>query len=82
MGSRRGNDLQLKSDFKAAVQDANAQATDYADFLRNPTLRFTAAGGQVVNAPNELTQIFPICLVADHYAARWRSTPTNSWSGA
>jgi hypothetical protein len=69
MGSRRGNDLQLKGDFKAAVQDAYNQAIDCADALRDPTLRFTTADGQIVKVPKELTQIFPICLVADHYPA-------------
>ncbi|SMF82448.1 hypothetical protein SAMN06265365_1441 [Tistlia consotensis] len=69
MESRRGNDLQLKGDFKAAVQDAYDQAMDCAEALRDPTLRFTTAEGQVVKVPRELTQIFPICLVADHYPA-------------
>lgn len=69
MASRRGNDLQLKADFKAAVQDAYGQAMDCAEALRDPTLRFTAADGRVVKVPKELTQIFPICLVADHYPA-------------
>jgi hypothetical protein len=69
MGARRGNDLQLKGDFKAAVQDAYDQAMDCAVALRDPTLRFSTADGQVVKVPKELTQIFPICLVADHYPA-------------
>ncbi|HEX9965503.1 MAG TPA: SEC-C metal-binding domain-containing protein [Allosphingosinicella sp.] len=69
MASRRGNDLQLKGDFKAAVQDAYDQAMDCAEALRDPTLRFTAADGQIVKVPKGLTQIFPICLVADHYPA-------------
>lgn len=69
MGSRRGNDLQLKGDFKGAVQDAYNQAMDCADALRDRTLCFTTADGQVVKVPKELTQIFPICLVADHYPA-------------
>jgi hypothetical protein len=69
MESRRGSDLQLKGDFKAAVQDAYDQAVDCAEALRDPTLRFSTADGQVVPVPKELTQIFPICLVADHYPA-------------
>ncbi|WP_096701365.1 SEC-C metal-binding domain-containing protein [Magnetospirillum sp. 15-1] len=69
MESRRGNDLQLKGDFKAAVQDAYDQAMECAEALLDPTLHFTAADGQVVKVPSELTQIFPICLVADHYPA-------------
>jgi hypothetical protein len=69
MASRRGKDLQLKGDFKAAVQDAYDQAMDCTEALRDPSLRFTAADGQIVKVPKKLTQIFPICLVADHYPA-------------
>lgn len=69
MEARRGNDLQLKGDFEAAVQDAYDQAMECAEALLDPTLHFTAADGQVVKVPSELTQIFPICLVADHYPA-------------
>lgn len=69
MESRRGNDLQLQGDFKAAVQDAYDQAMDCAAALRDPTLRFTIADGEPIKVPAEITQIFPICLVADHYPA-------------
>lgn len=69
MGSRRGNDLQLKHDFKGAIQDSYDQAMDCAVALGDRSLRFSTADGAVVEIPDTLTQIFPICLVADHYPA-------------
>lgn len=66
--ARRGNDLQIRGDFKAAVQDAYDQAVDCAIALRDPTLRFVTAGGDELSIP-ALSQIFPVCLVADHYPA-------------
>jgi hypothetical protein len=67
--ARRGNDLQLKGDFKAAVQDAYDQAMDCAVALKDPSLRFIASDGTELTIPPEITQTFPICLVADHYPA-------------
>lgn len=69
MASRRGNDLQLKGDFKRAVQDAYNQALDCAVALSDRTLRFTAEDGTDVDVPVDLKQILPICLVADNYPA-------------
>lgn len=69
MESRRGNDLQLKGDFKTAIQDSYDQAMDCSAALRDPSLRFSTPDGTVIEVPDNLTQIFPICLVADHYPA-------------
>ncbi|MBB4099377.1 YecA family protein [Sphingomonas kyeonggiensis] len=66
--ARRGNDLQIRGDFKAAVQDAYDQAMDCAVALRDPTLRFVTAEGDELSIP-AVSQIFPVCLVADHYPA-------------
>lgn len=67
--ARRGNDLQIRGDFKAAVQDAYDQAMSCAEALRDPSLRFVTADGTVLEIPAGLAQIFPVCLVADHYPA-------------
>jgi hypothetical protein len=69
MESRRGNDLQLKGDFKAAIQDSYDQAMACAAALRDPSLRFSTPDGAIVEVPDNLKQVFPICLVADHYPA-------------
>lgn len=69
MESRRGNDQKLKGDFKAAIQDSYDQAMDCAGALRDRSLHFSTPGGTTVAIPDTLAQIFPICLVADHYPA-------------
>lgn len=67
--ARRGNDLQIKGDFKAAIQDSYDQAVDCAEALKDPSLRFVTSDDVTVRIPTELKQIFPICVVADHYPA-------------
>ncbi|WP_158808550.1 nuclease-related domain-containing protein [Beijerinckia sp. L45] len=67
--ARRGDDRQLKSDFKGAVQDAYDQAMDCAAALGNPRLRFVTADGRKLDLSEKPAQVFPICLVADHYPA-------------
>jgi hypothetical protein len=53
--ARRGNDLQLKSDFKTAVQDAYDQAMNCAVALKDPGLRFVASDGIEITIPGDLT---------------------------
>ena len=67
--ARRGNDRQIQNDFKGAVQDSYNQAMDCAAALRDPTLSFVTSCGDELKIPADLSQIFPICLVADHYPA-------------
>lgn len=69
MESRRGNDLKLKVDFKAAIQDSYDQAMCCVAALRDPSLSFSTPDGTLIAIPPNLAQIFPICLVADHYPA-------------
>ena len=67
--SRRGNDLQIVGDFKAAVQDAYNQAMNCAAALSDSTLCFSTSKGMKVELPSAFSQIFPVCLIADHYPA-------------
>ncbi len=69
LAARKGNDLQLRGDFKGAVQDAYDQAMECAVALSDPSLRFSTADGTTVEIPPDITQVFPICLVSDHYPA-------------
>lgn len=67
LNARKGNDLQLQTDFKGAVQDACDQAVDCAKHL--------LAGGGFVADPDgneialaaNLTKIHPVCVVSEHY---------------
>ncbi|MDF7774261.1 SEC-C metal-binding domain-containing protein [Sphingomonas sp. AOB5] len=66
--ARRGNDLQLQDDFKKAVQDAYDQAHLCATSLSDPTLRFVGSGDVAIDI-SELREIYPVCVVSDHYPA-------------
>lgn len=67
--ARNGNDLRLRGDFQAAVQDAVDQAFDYAVFLGDPTVTLKCRDGTVVNVPAKPKTIYPVTVVADHYPA-------------
>lgn len=67
--ARKGNDLQLKADFKLAVQEANDQAYICADALRNGSYELRGADGGVIALQRPLKEIFPLCIVSDHYPA-------------
>ena len=68
MEARRGNDLQIRDDFRRAVQDAYDQAIDCSASLLDRSLRFVDSSGEDLGI-SKLSQVFPICVVADHYPA-------------
>jgi hypothetical protein len=65
--ARKGNDLQLKEDFKLAVQDAYDQGAKCSQLILagNHTL-IDRATRQTVN-PGKLKEIYILCVLADHY---------------
>lgn len=69
LAARKGNDLQLQNDFKAAVQDAVDQACACAGYLGDPTVVLRCKDGRTVPLTNPPVNIFPISVVADHYPA-------------
>lgn len=69
LAARKGNDLQLQSDFKAAVQDAVDQAIDCAKYLGDPTVTLRCKDGRAVPLSNPPGEIYPISIVSDHYPA-------------
>lgn len=66
--ARKGNDFQLRDDFKKSVQDAYDQAFLCANSLLDANLRFTCKNGNNLIIP-KLSQIYPVCVVSDHYPA-------------
>lgn len=66
--ARKGNDLQLRDDFKKAVQHAYDQALLCAKALGDASLSFVRADGTAIEVP-ALRQIYPLCVVSDHYPA-------------
>jgi len=69
MEARKGNDQQLKDDFKKAVQDAADQAYLCAEALLDESYRLVDPNGKPVIVPRSYTAILPMCVVCDHYPA-------------
>lgn len=67
--ARKGNDLQLQTDFKAAVQDACDQAMECAALLLKPNITLLDQNGEVIKVEAPIEHVYPICLVGDHYPA-------------
>jgi hypothetical protein len=67
--ARKGNDLQLKDDFKKAIQEAYDQAVVCANALTSDGSRFVDRSGVEVSINEKPRIIFPICIVSDRYPA-------------
>jgi len=67
--ARRGNDLQIKDDFKKSIQDSSDQAYLCAQLLEEGKCAFRDAAGKTVTLPDKLKRIYVLCLIADHYPA-------------
>ncbi|SEI14638.1 Preprotein translocase subunit SecA (ATPase, RNA helicase) [Tardiphaga sp. OK245] len=67
--ARKGNDLQLKDDFKKAIQNAYDQALLCAEALIGDDFKFICQTGTEITINKKPSVIFPICVVSDHYPA-------------
>ncbi len=67
--ARKGNDLQLKDDFKKAIQHAYDQAATCSDALIDHEYKFIGSDGNEVSIGKRPKIIFPLCVVSDHYPA-------------
>ena len=67
--ARRGNDLQIKDDFKKSIQDSSDQAYRCAKLIEEGKCTFKDAVGNAVSLPAGLKRIYVICLISDHYPA-------------
>ena len=67
--ARKGNDLQLKDDFKKAIQNAYNQAALCSDALSDEEFRFFDSSGNEIMIRKRPRIIYPVCVVSDHYPA-------------
>jgi hypothetical protein len=67
--ARRGNDLQIKDDFRKSIQDSSDQAYCCAKLIEEGKCTFKNAAGNAVTLPASLKRIYVICLISDHYPA-------------
>lgn len=69
IAARKGNDLSLRDDFKKAVQDAYDQAYSCANLLTDLNYKLIDDGGKELDIERNLREIYPFCVVSDHYPA-------------
>lgn len=67
--ARRGNDLQIKDDFKKSIQDSSDQAYRCAQLIEDGSFSYRDAAGNAVPLPAKIKRIYIICLISDHYPA-------------
>lgn len=67
--ARKGNDLQLKDDFKKSVQDSYDQGYSCASLLTDTRYRLVVRGGEEISIPRTYREIYILCVVSDHYPA-------------
>lgn len=67
--SRKGNDNALKDDFKKAIQKAYDQALSCSKLLGDKSCKFLLDDGTEISVPHDCKEIFPICLISEHYPA-------------
>jgi hypothetical protein len=67
--ARWGNDLQIRDDFKKAIQDAYEQGFACAALLNDPESRLHTAAAGDITVPTPFKKIYVLCVVSDHYPA-------------
>ena len=68
--SRAGNDNQIRKDFKGSTQDSYDQAASCAKLLLNSSkYHLVDAHSRTVPVPTTLAEVYPMCVVSDHYPA-------------
>lgn len=66
--ARKGNDGQIRADFKSAVQDAYDQGYEAASALLKPAFTFRDSAGQPLHVP-PLREVFIVTVLSEAYPA-------------
>lgn len=69
LAARRGGNREIRSDFQKAIQDSYDQAQRCALAILDPTTRVIAANGDSLRLRWPIREIYPVCVVAEHYPA-------------
>ncbi|MBB3182714.1 hypothetical protein FHR95_000238 [Halomonas fontilapidosi] len=67
--SRKGNDGQLREDFKKSIQGAYDQGLICATQIQDPDTKLKDSTGREIKAQKHYKEIYILCLVSDHYPA-------------
>lgn len=69
LAARKGSDGQLKKDFAAAIEKAYEQAWECATAIIAGDCTLEISPGKEISLPKSIKEIFPFCIVSDHYPA-------------
>ena len=67
--ARRGNDGQIKDDFKKSIQDSYDQGLRCAKLLSDAKYTLAVGDSKKIAAPTHFKEIYILCVVSDHYPA-------------
>lgn len=67
--AKQGDELKLQDDFKKSIQDSYDQAYLCAECLGDAKFMYRTADGQPFAPGGPFKEIYPMCVVADHYPA-------------
>lgn len=65
--ARKGNDGQIREDFKKSIQDSYDQGYRDAELLSNGKYRFINSESNEIGIPNRIKEIYILCVVSDPY---------------
>jgi len=69
IAARKGNDLQLQTDFAQAIQASCDQGYSCAHLILDPKATLAGPDGVRIMLPKQIKKIYVICIIADHYPA-------------
>ncbi len=69
LAARKGSDGHIKADFAAAIQKAYDQGAECATAILSGKCRLEDDRGKDVVLPEKVKEIYPFCVVSDHYPA-------------
>nr|VFK44555.1 MAG: SEC-C motif-containing protein [Candidatus Kentron sp. SD]VFK49511.1 MAG: SEC-C motif-containing protein [Candidatus Kentron sp. SD] len=67
--ARKGNDRQIKGDFKKAIQDSCDQAYSCARMLGNEKYALKDRDAKAIGISMPIKEVYVLCVVSDHYPA-------------
>ncbi len=67
--ARKGNDKQIKNDFKKSIQDSYDQALLCAKLLTDTDYKLTTADSKEISIIRNFKKIYILCVISDHYPA-------------
>lgn len=69
LGARKGNDGILRDDFAKSVQSSYDQAVLCAEKILQGGVTLRDSDGNEIRLARALSEIYPVCVVSDHYPA-------------